>query len=117
MKEIKLKFNLKINPIVSDEITINVPNSLTISETESYVLDAYYEWLYEKVIVDYEINDEYQNLVINAYNRGYSDEEKYLGTYLYKNTLLQRAYFIGRLDYQSNEKPDNIYNRVVNNPF
>ena len=46
MKEVKIKFNLKINPIVSDEITINVPNSLTISETESYVLDAYYEWLY-----------------------------------------------------------------------
>ena len=64
-------------------------------------------------ILSYYINDgsSINQFITNDLNK------KYLGTYLYKNTLLQRAYFIGRLDCQSNEKPDNIYNRVVNNPF
>ena len=117
MKEIKIKFNLKINEDVPNEVTFTVPKNIETSEVESYISDYYYDWLYKKTTVGYEVNDDFSKLVEKAYNHGYSDEEKYLSTYKYKETLLQRAYFLGRLDYQSNISIDNIYDRVIYNPI
>lgn len=117
MKEVKIKFNLKLNEDVSDEVTITVPKNIETSELEAYISDYCYDWLYKKTIIGYEINDDFSKLVEKAYNHGYSDEEKYLSTHKYKETLLQRAYFLGRLDCQSNKNVDNIYNHVIYNPI
>ena len=98
MKEVKIKFNLKLNEDVSDEVTITVPKNIETSELEAYISDYCYDWLYKKTIIGYEINDDFSKLVEKAYNHGYSDEKKYLSTYKYKETLLQRAYFLLCLD-------------------
>ena len=117
MKEVKIKFNLKINEDVPNEVTITVPKNIETSELEAYISDYCYDWLYKKTTVGYEVNDDFSKLIEKAYNHGYSDEKKYLSTYKYKENLLQRAYFLGRLDFQSNKNVDNIYNHVIYNPI
>ena len=51
MKEIKIKFNLKLNEDVSDEVTITVPKNIETSELEAYISDYYYDWLYKKQLL------------------------------------------------------------------
>ena len=60
MKEIKIKFNLKINEDVPNEVTFTVPKNIETSEFESYISDYCYDWpFYKKTTVGYEVNDDF----------------------------------------------------------